>query len=419
MKLLSRISAYYIFFSILLFLAGGIIFTILLNNIFYRQIDENLLMEKLLIQETINHADTLPDFHSVFGHTIDVSLIRKVIKKAEYYSDTIAYDRDAQGFIPARHLAVRDNDERGRGYSIHIYKSLKETRKLIAEILIVTTIIFVLLLAMLVIVNYYVARRAWIPFYHTLSSLSHYDINRDIPLVLKPSRIHEFIRLNEALERMSKKIRRDFLNLKEFNENASHELQTPLAVIKSKLDLLVQNENLTEEQLKQIGTVYDSVARMSKLNQGLLLISKIDNNQFIQEEEVGIGLLTDRILEHLKEFIEHKEIVVTREYLKPWNVRMNPVLAEILITNLLSNAIKHNVRVGTITIRIGEDSLEISNTGMPLTVTPEDLFERFRKGGRRDDSAGLGLAIVKKIVDYYGMRVEYRHDGILHVLKIC
>jgi signal transduction histidine kinase len=217
---------------------------------------------------------------------------------------------------------------------------------------------------------------------------------------------------------MSRKIRKDFLTLKEFNENASHEMLTPLAVINSKLDLLVQNENLTEEQLRLISSIYDSVARMSKLNQGLLLISRIDNNQFPQEEEVDFTTLADRILEHLDEFIEHNEIEVIRDYLAPLRIRMSPVLAEILINNLVSNAIRHNTRRGTITIRTDGKYLEVSNTGTPLSVPPEDLFERFRKGGSRTDSVGLGLAIVKKITDHYGMKAEYKYTDGLHVLKI-
>ncbi len=419
MKLLTRISGYYILFTVLLFITGIVVFPFLLKDIFYRQIEENLRLEKLLIQETINNTDTLPDFHSVFGHTIEVTLIPRVGKRVEYFSDTLAYDRDAEGFVRCRHLAVRDNDQTGRGYSIHIYKSLEETRKMILEILIVTSVIFFLLLLALVLVNYIVARRAWVPFYRTLRNLGSYDINKDIPLALAPSGILEFRRLNEALQRMSDKIRKDFLNLKEFNENAAHELQTPLSVIRTKLDLLVQDVNLTGDQLKLIGTVYDSVTRMSKMIQGLLLISKIDNNQFTQEEEILLGPLFDRGLQHMAEFISHRELSVSKDYQSEKRVRMDPALAEILAGNLISNAIRHNVDKGSVSIRITSSCLEISNTGLPMKIDPESLFERFRKGGRHSDSIGLGLAIVRTIVDHYGMKVNYSCEGDLHTLIIC
>jgi signal transduction histidine kinase len=419
MKLLTRVSGYYIFFSVILMFAAAMAFPLLLKNIFYSQIDENLKLEKLLVQETIDNADTLPDFHSVFGHTIDVTLVPKTRKQVEYFSDTLAYDRDAEGFVPCRHLVVRGNDQQGRGYVIHIYKPLGETRQLIFEILIITAVVFVLLLVLLVAVNYFVARRSWIPFDRTLRNLADYDINRDIPLVLTPSKIHEFNRLNQALERMSKKIRRDFLILKEFNENASHELQTPLAVIRSKLDLLIQDRNMTGEQLALIGSVYDSVTRMSKLNQGLLLISKIDNNQFSQEGEIRFSSLFELGLQHMAEFLEHRHLTVTRDYKEEKPIQMDQALAEILVNNLLSNAIRHNIDGGTISIRVSSRCLEISNTGAPLQADPDSLFERFRKDGHRSDSVGLGLAIVRKIAEHYGMNARYRFAGNLHTLNIC
>jgi signal transduction histidine kinase len=419
MKLLTRVSGYYIFFSVVLLLSAALVFPLLLKDIFYSQIDENLKVEKLLVEETIENADTLPDFHSVFGHTIDVVLVPNTGKRIEYYNDTIAYDRDAEGFVPCRHLAVRDHDQQGRGYVIHIYKPLSETRKLIVEILVITAVVFVLLLLVLVVVNYFVARRAWIPFYRTLRTLNDYDINKDIPLVLTPSRIHEFTRLNQALERMSKKIRRDFMNLKEFNENAAHELQTPLAVIRTKLDLLIQDGSLSEEQLELIGSVYDSVTRMSKLNQGLLLISKIDNNQFSQDGDVRFSALFDLALQHMAEFIDHRRLTVTSTYREEKPVMMDMALAEILVNNLLSNAIRYNIDGGTISITVHGRCLEITNTGVPLHTDPESLFERFRKDGRWSDSVGLGLAIVKKIAEHYGMTASYRCAGNLHTLNIC
>jgi len=157
---------------------------------------------------------------------------------------------------------------------------------------------------------------------------------------------------------------------------------------------------------------------MSKLNQGLLLISKIDNNQFDKTEEIDLAQIFDKTLEHFEEMSEHLGIVVSKNYLHPAKLTMNPILAEILITNLVSNAIRHNLPSGRIEIELSESSFTVSNTGQPLKTDPSQLFERFRKSENNPESVGLGLAIVQKIINLYRMNVTYTyHDGI-HTLKI-
>jgi signal transduction histidine kinase len=251
-----------------------------------------------------------------------------------------------------------------------------------------------------------------------LHNLTKYEVNLPIPLELVETDIYEFKLLNHTLDKMSKKIRLDFLNLKEFNENAAHELQTPLAIIKSKLELLIQRENLDEKQLQLISAVFEATTRMSKLNQGLLLISKIENNQFIQTEPISVPQILDKTIEHFGEMIEHRHITVTKKYHHPAKLKANPVLAEIFITNLVSNAIRHNILNGYIVITVNHDSFTISNTGQILKTDPQNLFERFRKSENNPDSVGLGLSIVQKIADLNQMKVEYLHQEGVHTLRI-
>jgi signal transduction histidine kinase len=217
---------------------------------------------------------------------------------------------------------------------------------------------------------------------------------------------------------MSKKIRLDYLNLKEFNENAAHELQTPLAIIKSKLELLIQKENLDENQLQLISAVFEATTRMSKLNQGLLLISKIENNQFLQTENVNIAAMLDKTIDHFQEMIDHRGITVTKNYADSAFLKMNPILTEIFITNLISNAIRHNISNGRIDLTVKHDSFIIANTGVPMKTNPKDLFQRFRKSEIHTDSVGLGLSIVQKIADLYQLKVDYLHHDGLHTLTI-
>jgi signal transduction histidine kinase len=217
---------------------------------------------------------------------------------------------------------------------------------------------------------------------------------------------------------MTKKMRRDYFNLKEFNENASHEIQTPLAIIKSKLELLIQGEGLDEEQIGMINSVYEASTRMSRLNQGLLLISKIDNNQFHHTEKVDLQKIMEKTLEHFEEIINLKKIRIIHHFNSPACPQMNPVLAEILISNLISNSIRHNIEEGEILINMNSEGFEITNTGHPTTIPPDELFRRFRKSERTSDSVGLGLAIVKKIVQLYQFDIKYEVKENIHLIKL-
>jgi len=418
MKLLTRTSRSYLLISVGVFILSGLIFFRLLHNIFEKQLDETLFEEKLLIVQTINDSDSVPDFRSVFGHMIDITILNTPRHKNEYIRDTLMYDSDQGSFATFRHLFVENTSYENKGYTINIYKPLRDSEKLIAEIVIAVALVFIFLLFLLVWVNYFIARRVWIPFYRTINNLSHYEINQEKPLNLPKTDIHEFNLLNQALEKMSKKIRQDYINLKEFNENAAHELLTPIAIIKSKLELLIQREDLDEQQLKLISAVFDATTRMSKLNQGLLLISKIENNQFSQTENINLEQILDNTLEHFEEMIEHLEIKISKKYYQPLVVTMNRTLAEILITNLISNAIRHNIHSGTIEITLDAAYFSIANTGLPLKIDPDKLFERFKKSENNPDSVGLGLSIVQKITLLYHMNISYDyHDGC-HKLKI-
>ena len=369
MKLLTRTSRYYLLISVVVFVISGLIFFRLLHTIFEKQLDETLFEEKLLIEETINFSDSVPDFRSVFGHMIDITIVNTSHVKTEYIRDTLMYDRDLGSFAAFRHLFVENTSVKHKGYTINIYKPLSDSEKLITEIILIVVLVFIILLVLLVWANYFIARRVWIPFYRTISNLSHYEINQEKPLSLMKTDIYEFNLLNQALEKMSKKIRQDFINLKEFNENASHELLTPISVIKSKLELLIQGEDLDEQQLQLISSVFDATSRISKLNQGLLLISKIENNQFAQAEEVNMSQIIDITLEHFEEIIEHRKIVITKKYFHEVILNMNRTLAEILITNLISNAIRHNIASGNIEIILTADSFSVTNTGQHLKLT--------------------------------------------------
>jgi signal transduction histidine kinase len=403
-----------------IFTAGGLTFYWLVRLTIVRQIDLSMLTEAEIIKDQILFYDSIPDFNNIFGYQISVTVYEKPVTPGQKIQDTVITDPQTGTSSGYRHLVMNGNmEDNKKGYRISIFKSIENTHNLITDLFLITCLAFILLSIILVVVNYWISKKLWVPFYHTLEKIKDFNIDEKLQLNLSPSGIIEFDRLNRVLNTMSEKIRADFLNLKEFTEDASHEIQTPLSIIKSKLELLFQSENLTDKQAENIRAIYEAATRLSKLNYSLQLISKIQNQQYSAIGKVDVAALIDKFLFNFQEIIEQKNIRIYRNYNKAIPLNMNADLAEILISNLLGNAIKHNVEEGWVNISLDDKELIITNTGYRLSFNPNDLFKRFRKGDISSDSSGLGLSIVNKIASLYHMKIEYLLDGNIHTLRLA
>lgn len=418
MKLLARSTYFYFVSSIIVLIVAGTALYFTIRAIVYKQIDESLVTEKTIIQDQIEDTDTIPDFEASFGHQIEVHLYKSGIKYSQVIRDTSLYDSISDSYLPFRHIRFANRTPKNTGYLINIYQSLDENQKLLDSISLGMLFIFIALLLTSIVINYLISKKIWQPFYKSLKEVSNYNVLDDGQLVLDNTNIDEFRQLNSVLDHMTRKIRKDYLNLKEYNENSSHEIQTPLAVIRSKLDILIQNSNLTRENVDLIKSINEAVARIFKLNQGLLLISKIENQQFPEKKEVSLKKLVEDTLENYDEIMHLKGIKVETELTDQGIVVMNSILADVLISNLLSNAVRYNVDGGFISCRLDDKILTISNSGLPLTVEPEKLFNRFQKGTNHPEAVGLGLSIVKKITDYYNMDISFSGTGNVHEIKL-
>jgi signal transduction histidine kinase len=249
-----------------------------------------------------------------------------------------------------------------------------------------------------------------------LNVLKTFDLQKGGKTMFQRSQVDEFNALNAELSKLTDKVTRDYKNLREFTENMSHETQTPLAIIRSKLELLLQSE-LNETQLNQILSTLDSVNRLSKMNKGLIMLTRIDNDQYAGLQLLQVGKLLKKQIEDLELFISSKNIQLHEDIDEKLLVRMNPHLADILLTNLLSNAIKYNLENGDLFITFRKDKFEIANSGHPPVLSPDEVFDRFKKG-ESPDSIGLGLAIVRKIIDHCGMKIRYEYKDAHHVFSI-
>jgi signal transduction histidine kinase len=209
----------------------------------------------------------------------------------------------------------------------------------------------------------------------------------------------------------------DYLSMKTFTENASHEIQTPLAIIQSKLELLLQDNLLTEQQIVAISSAFEATQRLSKLNQALLLITKIENNQFDASESISIKIVVEKYQVFFAELLDRKKITLGIIVHADWLLFIHPLLADMLISNLFSNAIRYSNQFGNIDIVITENSFEMANTSTMPPIAATRLFQRFIK----HDSAtgnGLGLAIVKEICDTNNIGICYEHEHDKHRFKL-
>ena len=234
------------------------------------------------------------------------------------------------------------------------------------------------------------------------------------PLNLSPTKITEFEELNRSVTQMTDKVSSEYQTLKTFTDNASHEIQTPLAIIRSKLDLLIQSSH--EDQVDQLQAIYDATGRITKLNQTLLLLAKIDNDQYKKPEVVNLKILLEKKFQQFEELIKGKNIKLIYN-LDDINININRELAELLFNNLLSNAIQHNYTAGTIDCRLETDIFSIANTGPALTFESAAIFDRFQKGNHSDGS-GLGLAVAKQICDASNLTIYHTYTNNTHKLVL-
>ncbi len=257
-----------------------------------------------------------------------------------------------------------------------------------------------------------VSKNLWKPFEQTLESIRTFRLEKSKVPDLPRSDVKEFDMLNRALRRLMVKSVNSYKAQKEFTENASHELQTPLAIFQAKLELLLQQPELTGNQAAIIQDLFQMTSRLSRLNRNLLLLAKIDNEQFDHMETVRLDALVDRMLPSL-ETISGQLAIERRYSAAPLMVKANGVLLESMVSNLIVNAVRHNRAGGKITISVGDNALCVSNTSDEPALSAEHIFNRFYRPAQGKGGNGLGLAIVKAICDYHGWQVKYGfHDGI-------
>lgn len=413
MKLFARYSRINVLANIVIFLVASIAFYFSLRYVLIKVVDDDLEIEEDEICAYVKEHNRLPESFSVSDQVI-------------YFTPVPA--ETTRNWTTVKMIASDDNKEEnfrrltfsvpaeGRIYLATVSKSLEGTNNLLRSILTVSVSTILAILLVSFVINRVLLKKLWRPFYQSLSTVENFSISKDEALQLPVSDIDEFAFMNEALEGLTKKSRIEYLSLKTFSENASHEIQTPLAIIRSKLDLLIQDECLTKTQGQALQSAYNAVEKLSRLNQSLLLLAKIENHQFQEMMRVDLEEKLREKCNDFKELWDAQAMAVNTSFEKVF-VKMNPELADILLNNLLSNATRHNYKGGSILLSLSESELTIANTG-EAPLDSQQLFQRFYKPSTGNSHNGLGLSIIKQICEVSGFELRYQHQQSQHSFAV-
>ncbi|WP_316822540.1 HAMP domain-containing sensor histidine kinase [Pedobacter gandavensis] len=412
MRLLSKISLYHFWLSLfVLSITGFFLFTFLQREI-SREIEEQLELQTDLVASEIQAGKTV-SFPLVQIKTADAEELMKLPK---IFKDTLIYDRiqqEQEGY----YYFEESKKINGKAFRIRVmttYIGWGNYSRTITYIFITIAIMFIALGTLL---NYFISRSLWKPFLNNLNQMKKYSVSANTNLELSPSNVKEFQEMNEVLTDLSQRGRREYLALKEFTENASHEIQTPLSILKTRLESISQLP-VSPELTRLLGDAKQSVTRLSRVNRGLLLLAKLENNTFAADQrQLSLTSVLQRNLELMADLFMHKKITVESS-LEEKQVFASPSLMEILVSNLLSNALSHSAAGARVIVVLTQDELLVSNDGPALSFEHSRLFTRFGKGSPGYTGNGLGLSILKQICIGQHWQISYTYHTEQHHFKI-
>lgn len=413
MKLITKTSRYYVLFALPVFIISAFFsYWFMLHEI--GESNKALLSSRMrVVEKQLKEGDSL--ILGVFQENRELFIKEIAIDELiePRFSDTLVFSETESEYISYKTLqkSVRIN---AKNYRIQVWKSSIEIHEILEVIFFVFMSLLVLLLLTIIYINLRISRRIWNPFFETLKNVKKFRVSEGNRVVFKETSIDEFQELNKAIQLMTDKMILDFSNQKKFTENASHEFQTPVAIIKSKIDLLLQSKNLTAYEMKLLASIDDATSRLSKINKSLLLLSKIENGQFETDTEVFLMPIITKIIEQQEEYMLSKELEIEIKVASNFVFFINEELSYILLNNMILNAIRHNIRGGKIKIFTENTIFCIANTGESNPLNEQLIFERFEKKSHESYSVGLGLAIVKEIAEMNAIKINYFFKEGLH-----
>lgn len=346
---------------------------------------------------------------------------KEALNFKDTYEDTEIYAQDADDEAPELEpvrILTTVFEQNGNFYELKIFNNMVEEDDLVKELLWDAAGLYALLIFSILILNNLVLQRLWKPFYELLHELKNYrlGISKSFPKV--ETKTKEFSDLQDAVTTLLQYSEKSYEQQKEFIGNASHELQTPLAIAINKLELLIEKENFTENQAEKIAEIMEIIERLVRLNKSLLLLTKIENKQFFDNQEIKMNHIVQKNIADLQDIAEFKQVEIHFIENNEFSVNADVALMNIVVSNLLRNAIFHNVKDGKVEVIIDTNKLSILNTGSENSLNQDKIFTRFQKSEEHQSGSGLGLAIVKAIAELYDFSVSYDFKNGMHEFSV-
>lgn len=320
---------------------------------------------------------------------------------------------------PVRVMCTAFRMPDGQYYELKLMISILERDDMVQAMLWYLGALFLLFLICTSIGIQLVLKGVFRPLHRLLDWLHCIQPGKEVPPLDNPTKIREFRQLSDAALDMGNRSYKAYEEQKQFIENASHELQTPLAIVRGKVELLAESEGMTEQQMEQLDEIYATLGRAVKLNKSLLLLSRIENGQYTEMEDVSVDEILDELLPDLMDIYEHKQVrLIRKREEQPFIIRCNHSLAQILVSNLVKNSLLHNREEGELQVLTTPTSLVIKNTG-DVPLDGEKLFRRFYHGmDGKKDSTGLGLAIARSIALSSSLKLTYEWQDGMHTFRL-
>lgn len=416
-KLLHKTLRAYLIFAVAILLLAAPLFYFISEKLYLEDADETLVQHKEEFVQIQIPKMTISDIPVWNRFNRDIKIYPSNGWRKDSLFNTFYFDSLANENEPYRELnSTVLIENQPFTYSGRI--NLVESEDLMESIAWLFFVLIILLLTGLYFITRGLSKQLWKPFYETLEIIGQFEIDKNKQPGFKDSEVEEFNRLNLSISKLIERNLLIFKSQREFVENAAHELQTPLAVFQAKIDLLIQGSDFTDQQYELLESLNENLARLNRLNRNLLLLSKIENQQFQEVQIVNLAFQIRRNLDFFVEQAESKNLKIELNLDENVVVETHEILVEILISNLFLNAIRHNVPNGKIEVELNLKSLKYSNSGRKESLPTDQIFNRFSKVNPSESGTGLGLAIVKKIVEVNGWKIGYQFENEKHSFEI-
>jgi signal transduction histidine kinase len=416
MKLHARTTYILLLYASVVAVGGTFVYYTVIHRLYYAYVDRTLGRRKVRVELALrNELRTPADL--AFWHRIDHNVEFTPLPGPppaapgpNAFQDRLMFNTLTGKNQLYRQVAGVEAFQ-GKRYRLEVRSSLLDEPALLGSIVGAGALLFGVLVGGMLLIQHLLARRYWRPFFATLGVLQRYKLDQHHAPVLEATRIPEFKALNTAIGHVLGRHQRLYQRQREFAENAAHELQTPLAILRTKLDLLVQAPGLTEEQASHIEPLLAVTQRLTHLSRSLLLLTHLDQQLFFATETVDLAAVVRQLLSQMSEQVAAGNIALTTELVPSFLVSANRSLIEILVSNLLSNAIRHNLPGGELRVGLTTQQFTVENTGRAQALPADQLFARLRpQPGRLPGSVGLGLPIARQICETCGFILSYHYQ---------